>query len=731
LNSEKLKHTIKYLAILFSAFWFSASAQVNSRNAAIDSLTAIANSNNGIIKVTAYDKISRLYWQTNPDSSIYYAALALSEAEKDKSDACYGDAYNSMGNAYSSKGEYEVSLEYYTKSKEHRERSNDLLKVSYSLSNIALALQNLKRYSEAMESFKKAASICNSLENPAEEAIINQQIASLYRNLQDLNRSLEYALKAVNINLNNNITSGLARNYNFIGLLHKDLKNFDLAEEYFLKSLKIWQQEKNEEELSSTYNNLGIVYDEKKDAQKALEYYLKSLELAKKLGDLKGIAVAYNNIGYLSIRINQIDAGIDSYLKSIKISHDLNDTEGYLNTYNNIAIAYLKKNNIEKSEEYVNLVLKEFAKVKDLAIIQETYKILSDVNSKKGNFKKAFEYKTLELAYNDTLYTQQQTSNIIEMQTRFETEAKEREIQILKKDNDIKQLEFERQRFFQRILIIISILFLIILVGGAMSFRYIRRSNKLLEQKNVEFENANIKLIESEKNLRELNATKDKLFSIIAHDLKNPFNALMGFSDLLDKNYNFLTEEERKEYIGVVSDSTQNLYKLLDNLLQWTRTQTGAITYISENFKLYPLIKQEVDILSPNADKKKININLRVDEDQNVFADKNSIATVVRNLVSNAIKFTSNGGWIEIDAKQNGKFVEISVSDSGIGIKGDDIDKIFMLDGSFTTKGTANESGTGLGLLLCKEFVEKNNGKIWVESKKGKGSTFSFTLPLA
>jgi len=606
-----------------------------------------------------------------------------------------------------------------------------MLKVSYSLSNLSFSLQNLKRYSEAMDALKRAASICNSIGNAQDEALINQQIAALYKNLQDLNRSLEYALKAVNINLSNNITTGLANNYNFIGLLHKDLKNFDLAEEYFLKSLKIWQQEKNEEGLSNTYNNLGIVYDEKKDAQKALEYYSKSLELSKKLEDLKGIAVAYNNIGYLSIRINQIDAGIDSYLKSIKISHDLNDIESYLNTYNNIAIAYLKKNNIEKSEEYVNLVLKEFDKVKDLAIIQETYKILSDINSKKGNFKKAFEYKTIELAYNDTLYTQQQTSNIIEMQTRFETEAKEREIQILKKDNDIKKLEFERQRFFQRILIIISILFLIILAGGAMSFRLIRRSNKLLEQKNIEFENANIKLIESEKNLRELNATKDKLFSIIAHDLKNPFNALMGFSDLLDKNYNFLSEEERKEYIGVVSDSTQNLYKLLDNLLQWTRTQTGAITYISENFKLYPLIKQEVDILSPNADKKKININLKVDENQNVYADKNSIATVIRNLVSNAIKFTSNGGWIEIDAKQNSKFVEISVSDSGIGIKGDDIDKIFMLDSSFTTKGTANESGTGLGLLLCKEFVEKNNGKIWAESKKGKGSTFYFTLPLA
>lgn len=726
-----LKKLHKYLIILLFALLVNSPIDAISQTTTIDSLLEIAKSNSGIVKVTVLDKLSRLYWASNPDSSIYYANLALAEAEKDQSDVCYGDAYNSIGNAYSSKGEFEQSIKYYTKSIEYRERSNDLLKVTHSLSNISLALQELKRYSEAMDFLKKAASISNSIGNKENEAIINQQVAALYKNLQDLNRALEYALKAVNINLSNNITLNLANNYNFIGLLHKDLKNFDLAEEYFLKSLKIWQQNKNEEGLSNIYNNLGIVYDEKNDAQKALEYYSKSLEISRKINDLRGVAVALNNIGFLSIRINQIDAGIDSYLKSVKISHDLNDVEGYLNTYNNIAIAYLKKNNVVKSQEYVNQVLKEFDKIKDPLIIQETYKILSEINSKKGDYRKAFEYKSIELAYNDSLYNQQQTRNIIEMQTRFETEAKEREIQILKKDNEIKELEFERQTFFQRILIIISLLFLIILAGGAMSLRYIRKSNKLLEQKNIEFENANIKLIESEKNLRELNATKDKLFSIIAHDLKNPFNALMGFSDLLDKNYNFLSEEERKEYIGVVSDSTQNLYKLLDNLLQWTRTQTGTITYIPENFKLYPLVKQEVDILSPNADKKKINISLKIKEDQNVYADKNSIATVIRNLVSNAIKFTANGGWIDINAKENGNYVEISVNDSGIGIKGDDIDKIFLLDGSFTTKGTANESGTGLGLLLCKEFVEKNNGKIWAESKKGKGSTFFFTLPLS
>jgi signal transduction histidine kinase len=384
---------------------------------------------------------------------------------------------------------------------------------------------------------------------------------------------------------------------------------------------------------------------------------------------------------------------------------------------------------LDKCEEYLNIVLGNLKSITELAYIQETYQLLSELYAKRGNYKKAFEFKSLQLAYNDSIYNQQQVRNILETQTRFETEAKEREIQLLKKDNEIKQLEFEKQRNFQNILTFITILLAIAIAVTIYISRIIRKKNLLLAEKNRALEEANKKMAETEVNLRELNATKDKLFSIIAHDLKNPFNALLGFSDILERNYNFLSDEERIEYIGVINDSTQSLYKLLDNLLQWTRTQTGTITYIPENFKLLPLVKQEITNVNLNSEKKKISITVNIDENISVFADKNTTATIIRNLLSNAIKFTDLGGHIEIAARYKDQMVETSVSDSGIGINDNDLDRIFMLDGSFTTKGTSNESGTGLGLLLCKEFVEKNNGKIWVESEKGKGSTFFFTLP--
>jgi signal transduction histidine kinase len=251
----------------------------------------------------------------------------------------------------------------------------------------------------------------------------------------------------------------------------------------------------------------------------------------------------------------------------------------------------------------------------------------------------------------------------------------------------------------------------------------------LLTEKNLLLEETNKKLTESEKHLKEINLTKDRFFSLIAHDLKNPFNALMGFSELLYNNYTDYTQEESKELIKIIYDSSQNLYKLLDNLLQWSRSQLGSIMYSPELFPLHNVVKEEVEMLKPLANKKNVKITLRIEEFMIVWADKNLVAVVVRNLVSNAIKFSSNDDKILIAATEHENHVEISISDTGVGINKEDQDKLFRLDTSFTSRGTADEKGTGLGLLLCKEFVEKNGGTIWVESNEQKGSTFKFTLP--
>ncbi len=236
-------------------------------------------------------------------------------------------------------------------------------------------------------------------------------------------------------------------------------------------------------------------------------------------------------------------------------------------------------------------------------------------------------------------------------------------------------------------------------------------------------------LKESEAKLQKSNKTKDKFFSIISHDLRSPFNALLGFSDILLKNHKKYDDEKRELIIKSVNNSANSAFKLLENLLTWSRSQSGVIKYLPEELHLKILLFETMFDLQGQADKKNIKVLDDILENELIYVDKNMIATVLRNLISNAIKYTHTNGEVKISLEKDDHSVIISVTDTGVGISKEEQQKIFDISEKSSTKGTENETGTGLGLILCKEFVEKHNGKIWVESEKGKGSVFLFRIP--
>lgn len=230
--------------------------------------------------------------------------------------------------------------------------------------------------------------------------------------------------------------------------------------------------------------------------------------------------------------------------------------------------------------------------------------------------------------------------------------------------------------------------------------------------------------------LAELNATKDKFFSIIAHDLKGPFSAILGFTELLVENQQTLSNEEKDTYLKNIYTTTKTTYQLLENLLNWARSQSGNIRLAPEAIQLRSLVNDVVDILEQAVKNKKINISNAVNPELTIYSDKNTLHTIIRNLISNAIKYTSTNGTITVKAQLKNNFVEVSISDTGVGMDEQTVQSLFNLTETISKTGTANEKGTGLGLVLCKEFVEKQKGKIWVESELGVGSTFYFNLPL-
>jgi len=240
---------------------------------------------------------------------------------------------------------------------------------------------------------------------------------------------------------------------------------------------------------------------------------------------------------------------------------------------------------------------------------------------------------------------------------------------------------------------------------------------------------AQIKLEQYLEELKEANATKDKFFSIIAHDLKNPFGALKNLTEILKDMYNEFSEEEKTEIISEMYKSAHKVYELLENLLTWSRSQRGKIEFQPEETNLKLIIYNSFELLKEAANKKNIKLTDATPDEFIINCDVNMITTVVRNLVSNAIKFTPEGGEIKIFTEENDQEVIVSVQDSGIGIAKEDIAKLFRIDVHHTTIGTSDEKGTGLGLILCKEFIDNHNGRIWVESEPGRGATFKFALP--
>jgi len=228
----------------------------------------------------------------------------------------------------------------------------------------------------------------------------------------------------------------------------------------------------------------------------------------------------------------------------------------------------------------------------------------------------------------------------------------------------------------------------------------------------------------------QLNATKDTFFRIISHDLKNPFTSLMSVSESLNNNYNSINDNERKSGINKINNAVKQIYNLLENLLTWSQSQTGNILYNPKPFSIDETIKNSVSLYNISAEKKGIIFVYNQKENRIAYGDIDMVNTILRNLISNAVKFSNSDTTIEINIEQTKNTYTIEVKDKGVGIEQKNIENLYRIDKKHKTVGTAGEKGTGLGLILCKEFVEKHNCNIWVKSEVGIGTSFYFTLPV-
>jgi len=669
-------------------------------------------------RINALLKLSWSLKSIEPMQALEYGKSALEIAEAGQHQAKAADALRHIGVVYWQLGNFNMAMDFLQESNIMFRREGEQVGTARTFSNIGLVFWEQGHYEKALENYFQALRI---LENIEDQSVI----ASVLNN---------------------------------IGLVYQSQGDFALAEDFHLRSLEVKRSMGDEKGIAFSLNNLGVVKQHAGNYDIALQYYSEALTIREKLLDKREIANTRSNVGYLYYLKGNSEFALSNMKQALDLYFEVNDQRGLAQTYHYLALVNRQMGRLTQAIDYFETSLEIAEEIGHSRIIADNYLNLASIMALRREYQKAYNYQELYLNLRDSLFTRESQQRIMEMQMMYDRERKESEIELLRKTNQINALNLQKQRLLKNFLLGGVVLILILLFLLYNRFLFITRSNRLLERQKEEISQSNQKLmvlnktlleqkqkvdelnqrlnqtnqrlIESEKHLIETNATKDKFFSIISHDLRNPFASIVSFSRILKRDIQNLGKDELQELARELDKSVLKINNLLENLLQWSRAQTGKMKFHPEYLAVNDLIRDNINLFSGNAREKEIMLVDLVDPDLVVFADQNMTNTLIRNLLSNSLKYSDAGGKIEISGHVLNKMAHISVKDDGVGMTREQMDQLWSVNTIHTTYGTRDEKGSGLGLLLCKEFIEKQGGHISVKSEKGKGSEFTFSLPL-
>lgn len=591
--------------------------------------------------------------------------------------------------------------------------NNDLEKAN-SLNHIGLAKQFKADYKSADDFFNQALQQFQKLKNEKQRAGVLVNIGSNFYYLGDFNKSLHHYIKAITIYETIRDSAGISKSANNIGSIYLLLNEHDKALDFFLRSLRI-KLALNDITVGTSLINIGDIYAAKKNADSALSYYYRCIESYKNVNNQKGLGMVYGNMGYLYLDLKNYTEAIKFCEISLRIAKNTGDAEGEAINLASLGTAY---KNTSETKKAIDCLAQAAAFFRETGSKNEEQKVLIELSEAYAANKepdKALKSLRRHIELKDSVFSEERSRQMSEMQTKYETEKKQQEIITLTQQKKLDDLTIKNQRTRVWLLAGITILIILLALATYNNYRQKAKLNATLTEKNDQ--------------LQTLNATKDKLFAIISHDLKNPLSAFRSITQSLNSNIATISTDQIHYFVKELQQSSEQLYDLLQNLLNWAILQIDSITIKKENFDLKNVIDQTMSLHSNIANSKDIQLKSLLPESMIVFSDKNIVQTVLRNLVSNAIKFTPSQGSIEIGIEKKQNELLICVSDTGIGIAKEDLGKLFRINEDISKIGNSTEKGTGLGLILCKEMVEKIGGKINAESEQNKGSKFYFTLP--
>jgi signal transduction histidine kinase len=636
----------------------------------------LLGSKNALERYAVNRQLANQFYYTDPVEAARYANEALQIALELNDKEKRAESYQLTGSCKSRTGDYPAALKDLKLALEAYKKFNDEKTVAYINDDIAGVNASLKRYDEALK--------------------IYTELLSYYYNKKIMNKYCSI--------LNN------------MGTLLLEKEEYANALQKFIKVTEIYPQTKLNDKgfMAIIYCNMGEAYYGLKDYASSFKYRKLSFDLFKELKNTDGIANLQMDISMSLMKLKDYGAA-KSYLENaFKNYQSINFAEGVRNAKEKFVLFYKEIHEYNKALAECKGLESLCLSSKDSTMLAKCYGMFADIYLTLREDKLSATYFKKYINLKDALDSKENRQRIAELQALFETEEKEFENKTLRQENDLQK---ERLNAKENLLLAVSAG--IILAAFLLFWLYrkeikIKKINETIRLKNLELEEHII--------------SKDKFFSILAHNLKNPFWAILAQNELLDKNYDDFNDYERKELIANIGGSAVTVYQLFEDLLKWAKSQQDGIKLNEQSIEIDELIKTAVKPYESLTRKKNITLEILNDGRHTVKGDKFMLETVVGNLLDNAIKYSNQNGKIIIRIKPLGNKTEISISDFGIGMPKEKISKLFKIDENISSAGTMNEKGTGFGLLICKEFVDKHNGKIIVESEEGKGTTFNVVL---
>ena len=533
------------------------------------------------------------------------------------------------------------------------------------------------------------------------------------------------------------------------GYAHLNLANLyiyqelvSLASENVKKAGAIAREIDNKPMLAYVNQYQGRIYSLVGKLDSALLSYQKSLLLRQELNQLPEVATCYKYIGDIYFQKGIFLTAVKNYNLSLEKVDKQNDKDLYANLLIKKSLIFVKENDLKEASDMAHEGLKIASQIGANMAIRDALQVLVILSLKTQNYKSASDFQQRVIQYDDTLFSKHLSEKIFLLEYQLERQQRNTKIDLLNKDNAIKELKIKRIGIISIGLTSIIVLLVVFFIVLLILLKQRRDHEKLLElhnheivkqrnsieQQNRKLIDANEKLGKSEEELKKIVQTKDKLFSIIAHDLRNPFTTLTGLTEVLRGKADTIDASEMNSYVSMINESSHKLLRLIDNLLEWARSQTGTLKPVKTNLILKSLADDVMKIYLTQAEAKGISLKNEIPDNISVFADHEILAIIIRNLISNGVKYTQKGGNVFLTAYLEDGNTVLKISDSGIGMSHEVLEKLFKIEETFTTAGTGNEVGTGLGLVICKEFIETLGGTIAVESRIGKGTSFYVTI---